>query len=81
MSQQFEANHNKDYSVVKTLGSLVLQRGIFFVYYQTLNQGCNYNFRIIFLKNQIASKTFNRNKISILQQANKHKFFMNILSD
>jgi hypothetical protein len=26
----FEANHNKDYSVVKTLGSLVLQRGIFF---------------------------------------------------
>jgi hypothetical protein len=26
----FEAIHNKDYSVVKTLGSLVLQRGIFY---------------------------------------------------
>ena len=30
MQYYFEAIHNKDYSVVKTLGSLVLQRGIFF---------------------------------------------------
>jgi len=29
---QIEANHNKDYSVVKTLGSLVLLRGIFFAF-------------------------------------------------
>ena len=31
LPHNFEAIHNKDYSVVKTLGSLVLERGIFFV--------------------------------------------------
>ena len=29
---KIEANHNKDYSVVKTLGSLALLRGIFLCY-------------------------------------------------